>query len=123
MRKLVFDITTNGSGAATVNAELSVLGKLYAIEYQPGTIATGATLTITCEDGVYSKPLLTKANAGTSNVEYYPRDLVNAVADGSALTGTSGGDRVQPFLSGKVKVVIASGGNTLTGKVIVYYEV
>jgi len=119
---MVFPITTSALGAATVNGERAVLGKLYSIEYQPGTIATGATLTITCENGVYSKPLLTKASAGVSNVEFYPRDLVNAVADGAALTGTSGGDRVQPFLAGTPRVVVASGGAAASGVVIIYFE-
>lgn len=122
MKKMVFAITTDGSGDATVNGERAIIGKLYAVEYQPGTIATGATLTVTCENGVYSKPLLTKANAGVSNTLFYPRDLVHAVADGAALTGTAGGDREKPVLSGKPRVVIASGGATASGKAILYFE-
>jgi hypothetical protein len=66
--------------------------------------------------------VLTKASAGTANLWFYPRDLVHAVADGAALTGTSGGDRDLPILAGVIKVVIASGGDTKTGKVIVYFE-
>lgn len=122
MKELQVSVTTNGSGAGTGVSTETVLGKLHAIAYYPGTLATGATLTITCTDGNYAKPLLTKANAGTANVEYYPRDLVNAVSDGSALAGTSGGDRVQPYLNGRVTVTIASGGATATGKVIIYYD-
>ena len=122
MRKMVFAITTSALGAATVNGERAIIGKLYAIEYQPGTIDTGATVTITCENGVYSKPLLTKASAGVSNLLFYPRDLVHAVADGAALTGTAGGDRELPLLSGKPRVVIASGGDGGIGKVILYFE-
>lgn len=122
MKKMVFAITTNGSGAATVTGERTVVGKLYAVEYQPGTIATGATLTITAENGVYSKPLLTKANAGTSNVLFYPRDIAHHVADGSALTGTAGYDLVSPLIAGVPKVVIASGGAAAIGKVILYFE-
>jgi hypothetical protein len=121
MKRQLFPITTDASGDASVQTNPSIMGELYAIEYRPGTIATGATLTVTCE-GDSIKPLLTKANAGTSNSWYYPRDLVHAVADGTALTGTSGGDRTKPILNGRVKVVIASGGNTTTGSVIVYYE-
>ena len=122
MRKMVFAITTNGTGDATVSGERSTIGKLYAVEYQPGTIATGATVTITSENGGYSKPLLTKASAGTAATMFYPRELVHAVADGAALTGTSGGDRCEPLLSGVPKVVIASGGATASGKVILYFE-
>lgn len=121
MKRVAIDLTTNTAGAAT-GFSPAVLGKLYAIEYQPGTIDTGATVTVTCEADA-SKPLLTKATAGTSNSWYYPRDLVHGVADGAALTGTAGGDRTLPILNGRVKVVIASGGAVKTGRLIAYYEV
>lgn len=121
MRKLTISYTTNGSGAATVTADRNVLGKLYAILYKPGTTDTGATVTITSQ-GVFAKPLLTKASAGTADTLFYPRDLVHAVADGAALTGTSGGDRCMPLINGVPQVVIASGGATASGSVILYYE-
>ena len=121
MRRMRLALATNGSGAASTSGERSVVGRLFAIEYQPNDIDTGATLTVTCE-GVGSKPLLTKANAGTAVAWFYPRDLVHAVADGAALTGTSGGDRALPLLSGLPKAVIASGGATNTGAVLLYFE-
>lgn len=120
MKRQLLSITTDGSGDATVNGSV-ILGKLFAIEYRPGTIDTGATVTVTCEADS-SKPLLTKATAGTSNLWFYPRDLAHAVTNGAALTGTAGGDRVMPILHGVPRVVIASGGDTLTGSVIIYYE-
>jgi len=121
MKNRTLSITTAADGSATVNDTTAILGKLYAIEYRPGTIATGATITVTCEGGG-SKPLLTKAGAGTANSWYYPRDLVHAVADGAALTGTSGGDRCKPILTGRVRVVVAAGGNGGVGTVEIYYE-
>lgn len=120
MRRQVLSLTTDISGNATA-VGTNILGKLYAIEYRPGTIATGATVTVTCEADT-SRPLLTKSSAGTVNTIYYPRDIMNAVADGAALTATAGGDRCQPIMNGYPKVVIASGGNTLTGSVVIYYE-
>lgn len=124
MKDIVLKLTTGASdGAASTNATEAVCGKLYAIEYQPGTIDAGATLTVTCKGpNGSSKPLLTKASAGTSNVWFYPRDLVNAVADGAALTGTAGGDRACPILQGVVNAAIASGANSKTGYCILYYE-
>jgi len=124
MKEIFLKLSTGAAdGAALILAPSAVLGKLYAIEYQPGDIATGATLTLTClgANGA-EKPLLTKASAGTANSWYYPRDLVHAVADGAALTGTSGGDRAMPVLQGVVKAVIASGGNSKVGYVALYYE-
>ncbi len=120
MNKQTISFTTNSSGDVVKRGQVAS-GKLYAIEYQPGDIATGATLTVTCV-GVGTKPLLTKASAGTAIVWFYPRDLVNAVADGAALTGTAGGDRTCPILSGVITVTVASGGNATSGKVIAYYE-
>lgn len=124
MRHITLKLSTHVStGAATTTGERSIFGKLYAIKYRPGTIDTGATLTLTCEhpDGS-SKPVLTKASAGTATVWFYPRDLVHAVADGAALTGTSGGDRTLPILDGVPKAVIASGDNSKVGYVTFYYE-
>ena len=121
MRKITLSATTDASGDATVNSTQNIMGKVYAILYSPGTIATGATITITSQ-GHFAKPLLTKASAGTADTLYYPRDLVHAVADGAALTGTSGGDRVQPLINGCLRLVVASGGNVTTGSITVYYE-
>lgn len=120
MRKQTLSWTTSAGGAATVTGS-AVIGKLYAIEYRPGTTDTGATVTVTCESDI-SKALLTKSSAGTSNTTYYPRDLVHGVADGAALTGTSGGDRALPILNGRPQVVIASGGNVTSGSLVLYYE-
>lgn len=121
MRKISIKFTTAADGSVTANHVSNVLGKLYAILYKPGTVETGATVTVTCQ-GVFAKPLLAKTNAGTADTLYYPRDLVHAVADGAALTGTSGGDRCLPLLNGVPRVVIASGGNAKSGEVILYYE-
>lgn len=120
MRAITVSATTNAGGAGSAFGD-AVVGKLYAVEYQPGSIDTGATITLTCESDT-TKPLLTKATAGTSNAWFYPRDLVHGVADGAALTGTSGGDRALPILHGRLKFTVASGGDTKTGKVVFYVE-
>lgn len=100
-----------------------VFGRLYKVEYNPGTILTGAGLVLTCE-GFMSQPLLTQANAGTSKRAWYPRDLAHGVEDGVALTGTAGGDRVMPMLQGIPTLVITSGwssGVALVGALKLYY--
>lgn len=100
-----------------------VFGRLYKVEYKPGTILTGAGLVLTCE-GFISQPLLTQATAGTSNRFWYPRDLVNAVADGAALTGTDGGDRELPVMQGIPTLIITAGwssGAVLIGSMAIYY--
>jgi hypothetical protein len=126
MRNQTFSWTTDAAGAATVGkgtstAQSALYGKVYAVDYLPGTTDTGATITITCE-GVITTTVHVKASAGTSNVRFYPRIVVNGNTDGAALTGTSGGDRAQPLLNGQIKIVIASGGDTKTGSAVIHYE-
>ncbi len=110
------DIVTDASGNATVylthgqNRKLN--GFLVCIKYTPGTIATGADLTITGEDS--GIPILTKTDAGTSNVFYYPRALLNAVADGAAATNAS---EFIPIKDERIKVVVAQGGNVASGSI------
>ena len=114
--------TTDGSGDATVYGN-TVTGEVCAIDYLPGDTATGATVSVYDEpSGGFTHTLLVKATAGTSNLRFYPRELVHKAEDGAALTGTAGGDRTEPLAAGKIKVVIASGGDTKTGSVIVWYE-
>lgn len=110
------DIVTDASGNATVyiqqTANTGLNGFLVEIKYTPGTIATGADLTITGESS--GKPIMAKTDAGTSIVWYYPRALVNAVADGAASTNPS---ELIPIKNERIKVVIAQGGNGGVGSI------
>jgi hypothetical protein len=122
MKKMLLSFTTDADGDVTVNGERSILGKLFAVEYRPAA-TSDATITLTCvEYGAVAKPLLTKASAGASNVWFYPRDIPHGVEDGAVLTASAGGDRVMPLLAGVPKLVVASGGNKLSGKVVLFFE-
>jgi hypothetical protein len=121
MRHLTFALATNGSGVASTTATRRVLGKLYAIAYRPGTIDTGATLTVTAV-GVQTTTLVSLANAGTSNIVLYPRDLQHGTSNGAALTGTAGGDRCLPIIDGLLTVAIASGAASKAGAATIYFE-
>ena len=109
-------ITTNASGAAEVflshgeNRKLN--GFLACLIYTPGTIATGADLTITTEDrGI---PILTKADAGTGMVVFNPRALLHAVADGAAADNPT---EFIPIKDERIKVAVAQGGNGGVGSI------
>jgi hypothetical protein len=120
MRKMILSFTTDASGDATADG-IACLGKLYAVEYQPAA-TSNATLALTCvEWGAVSKPLLTKATAGASNLWFYPRDIPHKTEDGAVLTAEAGGDRVMPIMSGVPHLVVSSGGNKLSGKIIIYW--
>jgi len=110
-------ITTNESGAATVYLGSCIRGQIVAFKYAPGTIATGATLTLTGETSAVA--ILTKANAGTSTVWFYPMAAGNKVADGAASSLTE----VPVWLyKERVKVVVASGGDTMTGTITLWVD-
>ena len=112
----IADITTDASGDATVYLSHGLNRKpngfLVALKYTPGTLETGADLTITGESS--GIPILTIANAGTSVVFYYPRALSNAVADGAA--GTVNTEFI-PIKDERIKVVVAQGGNAKAGSI------
>lgn len=110
------DIVTDASGNATVYLEHGINRKLNGLlmnmRYIPGTLATGADLTISGEtSGI---PILTLADAGVSDRVLYPRALLNEVSDGSE--GISGTEII-PIHNERIKVVIAQGGDTKAGSI------
>jgi len=109
-------IVTDASGNATVYLSHGLNRKpngfLVALKYTPGTLATGADLTITGESS--GIPIMVKADAGTSVAFYYPRALNNAVADGAA--GSVPGEFI-PIKDERIKVVVAQGGNAGAGSI------
>lgn len=121
LRYLILEATTLSDGTKTVNAPRVINGQLYAVEWVIGTLTTGVDATLTEQDrpGGVARTLLTLTNAD-ANALYHPRYLVHGET-GTALTGTSGGDRVMAYLLGKPRLVIAAGGDTLTGSMILHY--
>lgn len=117
LQEISTSITTDGSGDATVYLGSKLRGRVHAIKYEPGTIATGADLTIIGE--TTKVPVLVKANAGTSDVWYYPRAIPNKNADGAAFTDVAVDIHV---FQERIKVVVAQGGDTKTGKITAYVD-
>jgi len=121
LNRMRINITTDGSGDGTGYGDRVVQGTLYAVQLIDGDFADGVDVTITCEQGLISIPVLIKADFNSDSL-FYPRVKMNLGSDGSALTGTAGYDLCMPLLFGMPKVVIASGGDTKTGGVILYFE-
>ena len=119
MKERTLVLAVNASGDATVNDTVALLGKLYAIQYTAGTLANTADIVVSTQGGRGAKTLLTDSPAASEL--FYPRDLVQD-ANGTALTGTSGGDRCLPLLDGALRCVVAQGGVSTTGYLSVYYE-
>lgn len=110
-------ITTDGSGDATVYLGSEIRGRILAIKYEPGTLDNGADLAFTGETS--EQPVLTKANAGGSDVWYYPLAPANKMADGSASSLTE----VELWLyKERLKLVVAQGGDTKEGTVTLWVD-
>jgi hypothetical protein len=112
--------TTAADGSLTVLSEASYNAKLYSVVWIDGDLADGvdAVLSVTNTDVGIDATLLTLTDAN-SDATYYPRYLQHGEA-GAALTGTAGGDRTQAPVVGKLKLVVASGGDAKTGGAVVY---
>lgn len=118
LRDVVLNLTTDASGDKTLKASEQVAGLLIGIEWVVGTFDTGVDATITLQDtpsGV-ARTLLTLTNAN-SNAFYNVRTPEHDATG----TATTTGSTCYPFIVGKPQVVIAQGGNTKTGKVVLYY--
>lgn len=112
-------ITTAADGSATVYSS-AICGLLHALIYVPGTIDTGAGLTIT--DDVTGHALFADTSMGTSTLYKMPRGATQSVTDtGLVYAGTDiVADRIA--IVGRVKAVMASGGNAKTGYLYVVWE-
>lgn len=115
----IVPITTNTSGDATAYTQGPVTGLVEHIRYLPDATSpmdTGADVTITGEHSGIS--VLTKSNIGTAAFTVAPRQPTHLNSDGSAALYAAGGTGVLAqiaFAGERIKVVIAQGGNTLSG--------
>lgn len=132
LKKVSTAIVTDSSGNATVYLGSRLNGYLVALIYRPGTIVTGAALTITTQEAVranppagYSAPagipILTKVHLGTGNSFLYPRAKPTISNDATGGLGTSPSELI-PLVNDRIKVVVAQGGDTLTGSIEAIYE-
>lgn len=107
-------ITTDGSGDGSATSDDQYVGLLYAVQLIDGDFDDGVDLTLTAEQGELAIPLLTKADWNSDQI-VYPRVLEALNTDGTALT-----THTAPLVAGKIKAVIAQGGNAKSGAIIAY---
>lgn len=113
--------TTDTNGDATTNDTLSIFGFLYAVETIDGSLDDGVDVVLSVQSTESGTALtLVTGTDWNTDAMYYPRHVIHSEAL-AALTGTSGGDRAMPVINGTLRIVIAQGGNTKTGGLIVYY--
>ena len=115
------EFTTDSDGDAVVYGESSIFARLIAVFYDRGDMVTGTDFVLTTDNYDVVEAILTITNAGTSDVIWYPRRLLQGET-GSNLTGTTGGDR-DPFLMiGRPKLTVDEGGDSKSGAFILIYE-
>ncbi len=117
LRKFTIALTTNGSGAATGYSPY-LSGYIHAIQYVKTDFADGVDFTITAD--VTGEAILSLTDQNTATI-VRPRAATHSTAGVAALYA-SGGTAVNDRIAlgrDRVKVVIAQGGDTKTGTVIV----
>lgn len=118
MQFAVMEIQTDSGGDATVVYALpSGAHFFYGARWIDGTLADGVDATLTAintVDGV-NQTLLTLTNAN-DDANYYPR------ATEHDATGTAGSGTTFPIFTGDLQLVVSSGGNAASGKMVVYYS-
>lgn len=108
--------TTNGSGDATINAELPTPGALlWGIEWIFGSGTSGVDFVLSDQNGTggVAKTLFTGTNVN-ANATYEPR---KASVDN---VGAAQANYVMYTVTGTLRCVIAQGGSAKTYSLIVY---
>lgn len=115
IEKVTAALVTDASGDATVYLGSKLRGRVHAIKYTAGTLENTTDLVITGETtGV---AILTDSPAASE--WYYPRAFPNKVTDGAL--GTVQSEDVH-VLKERIKVVVAQGGNVLTGSIDIFID-
>ena len=106
-------VTTAADGSATAYSE-TCTGKVSTIRYVKTDFDNGSTITITSE--ATGETIWTEANVNASATRA-PRQATHSTAGVAALYaagGTAVNDKIA-LANDRIKIVIASGGNTKTG--------
>jgi hypothetical protein len=115
MAKQRLSFTTDGAGAATVLGSLVPDGALlYAVIFDAAATDNTCDVTLTMEQNGASNTVLTLTDQTAYGV-YYPR-VVEHGNTGTALTTTT-----PPLIFGVPKIVVAQGGATLSGSIVLLY--
>lgn len=116
LRYVEVAITTDAGGDST-DYSVPVSGFVDTIVYKPGTLETGADLTVTDEaDG---RAILTLTNGTTGQLTFRPIVGANPIVNTGAGTPSTVLLRQLPVM-GRIKVVTAQGGNALSGAIGFY---
>lgn len=117
IRKFTVPITTNGSGAATAYSPY-LSGNISTIQYVKTDFADGVDFTITAE--ATGEGIWTESDVNAAVIKH-PRAPSHSQAGVAALYAAGGTAVNVPIALSRdrVKIVIASGGDTKTGSFVI----
>jgi hypothetical protein len=112
--KLKVTLAVDASGDCTIDEIGPVFGKLIGVGYKPGTLATGADITLT--EKATGATVFALGSAGTSNRYFRPSAVITG-DDGAAITDHANNPNVNRdiFLAGTLQCTVAQGGVSTTG--------
>lgn len=113
VEKHAISVTTDAAGAATAYTSLAVTGRILAIHYvkpSSGGFDNGSTITATLE--ATGEPIWAEANVNASAIRYPRVGVHDAVGVAATLDGTRLARDHVHAVNDRVKIVVASGGNT-----------
>ena len=109
-------VTTDAAGDAVsdIAKTRGLSGFVYSVEWLQGTLAatTDATLEVVNTGGGVDKTILTLTDQ-TADAEFFVRELEDDNAGSALATHT------YPIFSGKLRLTVAQGGDTLSGGCII----
>lgn len=117
IRKFTATVTTDGSGDGigyTDEIDQGYVVRVQYVKHGSTPFSDGVNVTITGKDSGVG--ILTEANLNASGIRF-PLGASHKAADG-AVTGNN--DMLLAIFGEKIKVVVASGGDTKTGQFIFY---
>lgn len=120
VRRFEVTVVTDGSGVATAYSPY-LSGKLHSIQYVKTDYADGVDFTITAESNGQAVWAESDVNAAVTKA---PRLATHSVAGVAALYAAAGTGVFAPIALGRdrIKIVLAQGGNTKTGKFVFLIE-
>lgn len=112
-RRHRISVTTAADGSATAYTDEPVVGRILAVIYNKDTFDNGSTMTLTVEQT--AQPIWAESNVNASAVRYPRAQLHTAAGAAATMDGTRPLMEPVPVASSRLKMVIASGGNTKAG--------
>lgn len=114
-------ITCDASGDASITVIGSAFGRVVAVGYAPGTLATGVDITVTDSDSGAALFVLT--NAGVTARYFRPTAVVTDNVGVAVTAATTAVDvNRDVFVAGNIKITAAQGGNLGAGSLSVIVQ-